>query len=135
MLLRVLKAKLHLATVTRTDLNYHGSITIDEDLMDAVGLLPFEQVLIANCTNGNRSETYVLRGPRGSGAIELNGAMAHLAAPGDRVIIMSFAFVRRRRAARVKPKIAILNESNHILEQWAGDRPEDALPPETISPQ
>jgi aspartate 1-decarboxylase len=124
MLLRVLKAKLHLATVTRTELNYHGSITIDEDLMEAVGLLPFEQVLVSNCANGARGETYVIRGPRGSGAIELNGAMAHLASPGHRIIVMAFAFTRPKRAARARPKIAILNESNQIIEQWAGE-PED----------
>ena len=100
MLLRVLKAKLHLATVTRTDLNYHGSITIAEDLMEAVGLLPFEQVLVSNTANGARGETYVIRGARGSGVMELNGAMAHLAKPGDRVIVMAFAFARPRRAAR-----------------------------------
>jgi aspartate 1-decarboxylase len=121
MFLRVLKAKLHLAKVTRTDVNYHGSVTIDEDLMDAVGLLPFEQVLIGNCDNGARGETYVLRGKRGSGAIELNGAMAHLAAPGHRIIIMSFAFVRPRRARRMKPQVAILNDSNQIIEQFAGE--------------
>ncbi len=121
MFLRVLKAKLHQASVTRTDVNYHGSITIDEDVMDAVGLLPFEQVLVGNCDNGARGETYVLRGPRGSGAIELNGAMAHLAAPGHRVIVMSFAFVRPRRARRMKPQVAILNAENKIMEQFAGE--------------
>ena len=128
MFLRVLKAKLHLATVTRTDVNYHGSITIDEDLMDAVGLLPFEQVLVGNCNNGARGETYVLRGPRGSGAIELNGAMAHLAAPGHRIIVMSFAFMRPRRARRAKPQVAILNEANKIIEQFAGE-PETPIDP------
>ena len=121
MFLRVLKAKLHLAKVTRTDVNYHGSITIDEDLMEAVGLLPFEQVLIGNCDNGARGETYVLRGPRGSGAIELNGAMAHLAAPGHRVIVMAFAFMRPRRAGRMKPQVAILNDEHRIVEQFAGE--------------
>lgn len=126
MLLRVLKAKLHLATVTRTDLNYHGSITIDEDLMEAVGLLPFEQVLVSNTANGARGETYVIRGQRGSGVVELNGAMAHLAKPGDRVIVMAFAFARPRRAARAKPKVAILNEHNQIVEQWAGEPESDA---------
>ena len=120
MFLRVLKAKLHLANVTRTDVNYHGSITIDEDLMDAVGLLPFEQVLIGNCNNGARGETYVLKGPRGSGAIELNGAMAHLAAPGHRIIIMAFAFTKPKRARKMKPQVAILDEANKIVEQFAG---------------
>ena len=128
MFLRVLKAKLHLAAVTRTDVNYHGSITIDEDLMDAVGLLPFEQVLIGNCNNGARGETYVLRGPRGSGAIELNGAMAHLAAPGHRVIIMSFAFMKPKRARRMKPQVAIVNEANKIVEQFEGE-PENPVDP------
>lgn len=120
MLLRVLKAKLHLETVTRTELNYHGSITIAEDLMEAVGLLPFEQVLVSNVNTGQRGETYVLKGPRGSGAIELNGAMAHLASPGHRIIIMAFVFAKPKRAAAMKPQVAILDEKNVIIEQFAG---------------
>ena len=76
MQVRILKSKLHLATVTTTELHYHGSITIPEDLMEAVGMLPFEQVLVANCNTGQRGETYILVGPRGDGQIQLNGAMA-----------------------------------------------------------
>src|SRR5262245_55767798 len=91
MRLRILKSKLHLATVTQTKLNYHGSITIDEDLMDAVGLMPFELVLIANQQTGDRAETYVIKGDRGSRAVELNGAVARMAQPGDRVIVLAFA--------------------------------------------
>src|SRR3954469_25633185 len=87
---RLLKAKLHQAVVTQTDLNYHGSITIDTDLLRATGLLPNEQVLIADCENGNRFETYIIPGPAGSGVIGINGAAARLTAVGNRVIVMAF---------------------------------------------
>ncbi|WP_437201564.1 aspartate 1-decarboxylase [Planctomicrobium sp. SH664] len=121
MLLRLLKAKLHMAAVTRTDVSYHGSITIDRDLMDAVGLLAFEQVLIANSATGQRGETYVIPGPRGSGSMQMNGAMARLAQPGDRIIVLAFAFAEPHEAATLHPKVAILNEQNRIIEQFEGD--------------
>lgn len=120
MQLRLLKSKLHMATCRNTHLLYHGSITIDEDLMDAVGLLAYEAVLIGNCATGMRAETYVLTGKRGSGEIQLNGAMARLAQPGDRLIIMSFAFLEPSEVARHKPKVAVLDEKNQIVEQWEG---------------
>lgn len=120
MLIRLLKSKLHMATVNTTELTYHGSITVDRDLMDAVGLLPYEQVLIGNVNNGQRAETYVLEGRRGSGDMQLNGAMARLAQPGDRIIIMSFAFATADEAAAHKPRIAVLDEKNRIIEQWEG---------------
>lgn len=120
MQIRLLKSKLHRATTTRTRLDYHGSITIDEDLMDAVGLLPYEAVTIANCSNGQRAETYVLKGERGSGAMELNGAMARLAEPGDRLIVFSFAFLEPQEVADHKPRVAVLDHENHIIEQWRG---------------
>ncbi|WP_437191804.1 aspartate 1-decarboxylase [Planctomicrobium sp. SH527] len=121
MLLRLLKAKLHMAAVTQTELDYHGSVTIDRDLMDAVGLLPYEQVMIANCSNGTRGETYVLEGERGSGQIQMNGALARLAHRGDRIIIMAFVFATKEEAAAHHPKVAILNEKNVITEQFQAD--------------
>ena len=121
MLIRLLKAKLHMAAVTQTELNYHGSVTIDRDLMDAVGLLPYEQVLIANTANGLRGETYVIEGARGSGTIQLNGALARFAEPTDRIIILAFAYASPQEAGDLKPKIAVLDEQNRIIEQWSGE--------------
>lgn len=120
MQLRVLKSKLHMAAVTATHLHYHGSITIDEDLMDAAGLLPYEAVLVANVSSGERGETYVLKGERGKRQIELNGAMARLAQHGDRVIVLAFAYMEPKEMAQHRPKIAILDAKNEILEQWEG---------------
>ena len=90
---RMMKSKIHRATVTDADLDYVGSVTVDRDLMDAADLLEFEQVAIVDITNGARLETYVIEGERGSGAICLNGAAAHLIHPGDRVILISYAEV------------------------------------------
>jgi aspartate 1-decarboxylase len=101
-------------------LNYHGSITIDEGLMEAVGLLPYEAVLIGNVSNGLRAETYCIKGPRGKGDIQMNGAMARLAEPGDRIIIISFAFMDPSEVPGHKPKVAVLDAKNQISEQWEG---------------
>src|SRR5882757_7798056 len=90
MLIKLLRAKIHNATVTQTDVNYHGSITIDSDLMKACGLMANEAVVVADCENGNRFETYVIVGEPGSGVIGINGAAARLSKVGNRVIIMSF---------------------------------------------
>lgn len=120
MQIRLLKSKLHMAAVTRADLNYHGSVSIPEDLMEAVGLVPYEQVLIGNCSTGQRGETYVIRGERGSGEIQMNGAMARLCTPGDRLIILAFADMSPAEAAAHHPKIAVLDERNRIVEQWDG---------------
>ena len=130
MLLRLLKAKLHLAAVTHTELHYHGSVSIDRDLMDAVGLLPYEQILIANCSNGARAESYVIEGERGSGAIQMNGALARLATIGDRLIILSFGYVAREEIAEHAPQVAILDERNRIVEQFTGvvQEPHEATP-------
>ena len=121
MLLRLLKSKLHMAAVTQTALHYHGSVTIDRDIMDAVGLLPYEQVLIANCETGHRAETYVIEGARGSGAVQMNGALARNAHVGDRVIILSFAFATPDEAPRHRPRVAILNENNQLVEKFEGE--------------
>lgn len=121
MFLRLLKSKLHMAAVTQTELHYHGSVTVDRDLMDAVGLLPYEQVLIANCESGHRGETYVIEGERGSGVVQMNGALARTAQVGDRIIILSFAYATPDELPRHRPKVAILNENNRIVEQFEGD--------------
>ena len=120
MFLQLLKSKLHMAAVTETELHYHGSVTIDRDLMDAVGLLPYEKVLVANCENGSRAETYVIEGDRGSKVIKMNGALAHLANVNDRVILIAFVSATPEEARDLKPQVAILNESNEIIEQFAG---------------
>ncbi|MCA8993845.1 MAG: aspartate 1-decarboxylase [Planctomycetaceae bacterium] len=119
--IRLLKSKLHMAAVTQTELEYHGSITIARDLMDAVGLLPFEQVLIANCENGLRGETYVIEGEAGSGTIQMNGALARMAQPGDRIIVLAFAFMEPSEASNHHPEVAILDEKNVIIEQFQGE--------------
>ncbi|MFM9326919.1 aspartate 1-decarboxylase [Paenibacillus mesotrionivorans] len=108
----MMKAKLHRATVTEANLNYVGSITIDEDLMDLVDLLPNEKVQIVNNNNGARLETYTIPGPRGSGVICLNGAAARLVHPGDIVIIISYAMMTDEEARNNKPKIAVLDAAN-----------------------
>ncbi len=103
MIIEVLKSKIHRVTVTEANLNYVGSITIDEDLMDAASLIAGEKVQIANVTNGERLETYVIKGVRGSGAIGINGAAAHKARPGDVIIIMSYAQMDFEEAKRFTP--------------------------------
>jgi aspartate 1-decarboxylase len=113
----ILKSKLHLATVTRSDLYYHGSLTIDLNLMEAVGLVPYEQILVSNVATGNRAQTYVLPGPRGSGAIELNGAMARLGAVGDRVIVMAFAELEPEELESHQPRVVALDHRNQVVER------------------
>jgi len=117
MQLKVLKSKLHLATVTASALNYHGSLTIDPDLMEAVGLLPYEAILVSNTATGLRAETYVLPGQRGSGAIELNGAMARIGAVGDRVIVMAFALLTPHEVPDHQPRVVALDQKNTIVER------------------
>jgi aspartate 1-decarboxylase len=116
MRLKVLKSKLHLATVTRSDLNYHGSLTIDPELMAAVGLHPYEAILVSNVATGLRAETYVLPGTPGAGQIELNGAMARLGAVGDRVIVMAFADLSPEELDGHGPKVVALDGRNRIIE-------------------
>jgi aspartate 1-decarboxylase len=105
MFIQVIKSKLHRVTVTEANLNYIGSITIDEDLMDAANLIEGEKVQIVNNNNGERIETYVIKGERGSGGICLNGAAARKVQPGDIVIIMSYALMDFEEAKRFKPAI------------------------------
>ena len=105
MIIEVLKSKLHLVTVTEANLNYMGSITIDEDLMDAAGLIAGEKVQVVDNNNGERFETYVIRGERGSGCICLNGAAARKVLVGDTVIIMAYALMDLEEARSFKPSI------------------------------
>ncbi len=116
MLRKILRAKIHRATVTEAKLDYVGSITIDRDLMDAAGLVEWECVLVANLANGTRHETYVLSGERGSGIICSNGAAAHLVSVGDKVIIMCFGQMDEAELAAHKPTILIMDESNRIAK-------------------
>jgi len=108
----MMKSKLHKATVTEANLHYVGSVTIDEDLMDLVDILPNEKVQIVNNNNGARLETYVIPGPRGSGVICLNGAAARLVQPGDVVIIIGYAMMTDEEARNHQPKVAILGPDN-----------------------
>ncbi|BFH61831.1 MULTISPECIES: aspartate 1-decarboxylase [Paenibacillus] len=108
----MMKSKIHRATVTEANLNYVGSITIDEDLMEAADLLENEKVQIVDNNNGARLETYVIPGPRGSGVICLNGAAARLVQPGDIVIIMSYAMMSDEEIKNHKPRVVFVNESN-----------------------
>ncbi|MCL6592375.1 MAG: aspartate 1-decarboxylase [Alicyclobacillus sp.] len=112
----MMKAKLHRATVTEANLNYVGSITIDEELLQAVDILPNEQVLVVNNNNGARFETYAIPAPAGSRIVCLNGAAARLAQPGDVVIIMSFALLTEEEARHHQPRIAVLGEGNDIID-------------------
>lgn len=117
MLLHLLKSKVHRATVTAASVDYEGSLTIAEDLMEAAGLRAHERILCSNMANGARWETYVIRGPRGSGAIELNGAVAHLGKPGDRITIMSFTEVDEVAADGWTPRVIVLGPGNVIASR------------------
>jgi aspartate 1-decarboxylase len=112
MLIKLLKCKIHRATVTFTDVDYHGSITIDRDLMRAAGLLVNEAVLVADCDNGNRFETYVIPGEAGSGIVGINGAAARLTQRGHKVIVLSFALLTGEEAQRHMARIVIADEHN-----------------------
>ena len=117
MLVHLLKSKIHRATVTAASVDYEGSLTIAEDLIEEAGLLPFERILCSNMANGVRWETYVIQGPRDSGAIELNGAVAHLGQTGDRLTIMSFTEVEAAAAQDWQPRILVLGPGNRIVQK------------------
>jgi aspartate 1-decarboxylase len=114
---KLLKSKIHRATVTRSDLNYEGSIAVDAALLEAADIQPFEAVHVWNITNGSRLQTYALPVERGSGEICLNGAAARLAQAGDRVIIASFAWLDEKEAATAKPKLVFVDVQNQIVEK------------------
>ena len=108
----LLKSKLLRAEITDRALHYEGSLAIDSALMEAVGLLPYEKILVANIANGERFETYAIEAPKGSHLISLNGAAAHKGKIGDRVVMMSFAQVDAKEAKDWKPKVLVLSEKN-----------------------
>lgn len=114
MIIEVLKSKIHRATVTQASLNYVGSITIDEDLMDASNLIEFEKVQVLNINNGERLETYVITGERGTGIISINGAAARKAQIGDLIIIASYAQMDFEEAKTHKPSIVFPTPQNHL---------------------
>jgi len=111
----MMKSKLHRATVTEANLNYVGSITIDQDLMELIDVYENEKVQIVDNNNGARFETYVIPGARGSGVICLNGAAARLVQPGDKVIIISYGMMTSEEAKSYKPLIAILDDDNKVI--------------------
>jgi len=112
-----LKCKIHRATVTQADLNYVGSITIDEDLLDAAGMAEFENVHVLDITNGNRIETYIIKGERGSGEICINGAAAHLINEGHLVIIVAYCVLNETEVDSHKPIIVHVDEQNKIADK------------------
>ncbi len=113
----MLKSKIHRATVTESNVEYEGSVTIDRELLQAADILPYEKVEIWNCTNGNRLETYVIEGEPGSGEICVNGAAAHLMKPHDLVIIASFAEVEEERAHRWQARRVFVDHRNRICPE------------------
>ena len=117
MLVHVLKSKIHRAQVTAGDVNYEGSLGIARDLMDKVGLVPYERILCGNMANGERFETYAIPAKAGSGEIILNGATARLGRPGDRLTIMSFTEVAEAEAKTWKPRVIVLGEKNRVVSE------------------
>jgi aspartate 1-decarboxylase len=118
----MLSAKIHMATVTEANLHYVGSITIDEDVMDAVGIIENEKVQVVNVNNGNRWETYALAGKRGTGVIGLNGAGARLVYPGDTLIIMAYKLILEKELVGFKPKVAWMNKDNTIRQMLHAEK-------------
>jgi aspartate 1-decarboxylase len=116
MMRTMLKSKIHRATVTQADLHYVGSVTVDEDLMDAADLLPGEQVAVVDVTNGARLETYAIAGERGSGVIGINGAAAHLVHPGDLVILISYGVLEDAEAKSHLPRVVHVDGANRVVE-------------------
>ncbi len=113
------RSKIHRATVTHADLEYEGSVTIDEDLMDAAGIWEYEAIHVWNVTRGTRLQTYALKGQRGSGIVCINGAAAHLNKPGDTVILATFAELEESEARSFKPTVVLVNTQNRIVAKDA----------------
>ncbi len=128
MLRTMMKSKIHRATVTQADLHYVGSVTVDEDLLEASDILPGELVHIVDITNGARLETYTIAGERGSGVIGINGAAAHLVHPGDLVILIAYAQVDDAEARELQPSVVFVDEDNKVvtLGADAADAPADS---------
>ena len=115
-MLQMLKGKIHRATVTAANPDYHGSITIDAALLEASGILPYEKVQVVDINNAARFETYVIEGKRGSGCIELNGAAARLVLNGDKVIIIAYQYLDESAARAVRPQLVLVNDRNQVAE-------------------
>src|SRR4051812_26929884 len=139
MMRTMLTSKIHRATVTRADLHYVGSLTVDEDLLDAADLLPGERVAVDDVTNGARLETYVIPGERGSGVIGVNGAAAHLVHPGDLVIVISYGVLDGAEAASYRPRVVFVDGDNRVVatgaDAWhapSGSGPRDGRSDSTV---
>jgi aspartate 1-decarboxylase len=126
MLRTMMKSKIHRATVTKADLHYFGSVTVDEDLLDAADLLPGELVHIVDVTNGARLETYTIAGERGTGVIGINGAAARLVHPGDVVILIGYGQLDTAEARTFEPRVVFVDADNRIVR--TGSDPAEALP-------
>ena len=122
MIIEMLKGKIHRATVTEADLNYMGSLTLDEGLMDAAGLKEFEKIQVLDVTNGNRLETYVIKGERNSGKVCINGAAAHLIHKGNLVIIVAYCQLAEDEALSHRPKIINVDKENKIIFKSVKER-------------
>lgn len=116
MLIEVLKSKLHRLKVTSADIYYQGSITIDEELLKAAKISPFEKVQVVDVTNGARLETYVIKGKAKSGMVVINGAAARLIHPGDLIIVISYALLDKSEVGKHQPLVVLVDERNHLLE-------------------
>ena len=132
MLRTMLKSKIHRAVVTQADLHYVGSVTVDEDLLDAADLLAGELVHIVDVTNGARLETYVIEGEPGTGIIGINGAAAHLVHPGDIVILIAYAQMEDAEAREYKPHVVFVDSENRVI--GTGHDPAEALPSQGLLP-
>ena len=117
MQVQLLKSKIHRAQITGGNLAYEGSLTIDRTLMEKAGMLPHEKILVSNLANAHRFETYAIPGEPGSGAIILNGAASYLGKPGDRITIMSFAWLDAEEAKQWHPRVLVLGERNQIINE------------------
>lgn len=115
MLRHLMKSKIHRATITSADLHYEGSLTVDQDLLDAADLLNYEEIQVVNVNNGARFTTYVIPGPRGSGVVQLNGAAARLGLPGDVVILIAYGVIEEEAAQRFVPRVVFVDEQNRIV--------------------
>lgn len=123
----IFRAKIHRARVTQLDLHYHGSITIDQDLLDMTDILHNERVQIVNANNGSRLETYVISGKRGSRVIGLNGPAARLAMPGDVISVISYAIADEQEARTFRPKVILLNDHNEVIESHVIQSSDDLM--------
>lgn len=128
MTVEILKSKILRAEVTEAEADYEGSLAIDGALMERIGLLPYEKILVGNITNGERLETYAIEAPRGSGTFALNGAAAHRGKPGDLLVIMNFAHVSYEEAKAWKPRVIVMADHNRTIIKERGPDGETGEP-------